>query len=141
MCTSVKKSVTEAFSQHENAQKLSLEAWSQTNKWPVVHEAPTRIDDELTKSTGHSLDLQCALPSDVRSAALDLQAKDGSGSDSDSSGDHHIVRKYGPKLSFAKRGRSLPVNNHMSTMNLLNAGEPQGNNGGERGEVRLDIEA
>lgn len=137
MCVSVKKSVTEAFNQHENAQKLTEEAVMQTNKWPVVHEAPKRFDDELTKSTGQSLDLKPITPFDIQLAAASSQEKDSG--DSDSSIDRLPARRYGPKLSFGKRVRSLPADNHMSTRNLLTAEDRQASNAAQLAEVRLDV--
>ena len=137
MCVSVKKSVTEAFNQHENAQKLCEEALMQTNKWPVVNDAPKRLDDQLTKSTSRSLDLKPITPTDLQLAAANSQEKDSG--DSDSSIDRLSVRKYGPRLSFAKRVRSLPADYHMSTKNLLSAEDRQASSAAELAEVRLDI--
>ena len=137
MCTSVKNSVTEAFNQHENAQMLSQEASMQTNRWPAVHEAPAHIDDELTKSTGQSLDLKRPLPSDIQMAIPEAVQKDSG--DSDSSVDRLPTRRSGPMLSLGKRVRSLPVDNHMSTRNLLSAEHHWESNAAELAELRLDI--
>ena len=154
MCGSVKKGVTEAFKQHLTVIDLADETLKQQDRWPMaVAEACSHLHGDLTipsspamKPTRFQQSFSSGVPplsrdafgrTDVFGRTDDFGGED-SGEDSSSSSECMKMRRFGGKpggLKLSQRMRSLPVENHMSTQDLLSAGQRKSSSS----DVRLDI--
>ena len=141
MCGSVRKGVIEAFKQHMTVSKMTDETMKQQGKWPVtVPEACSTLHGDLTIPRSPSMKPP-KLPSDNGLGRKDTAYRGEESGDSDSSSEGIQMHSFGGRLggSLGLRGsqrlRSLPVENHMSTQDLLSAGERQRNSC----DIRLDM--
>ena len=147
MCGSVKKSVTEAFQQHLTVIELANETLKQQDRWPaaiaescshlhgdlVIPSSPAMKPPRFQRSVSSGF---APLPSETYGEKDTFGREEPGDSDSSSEGIklHRFGRKLGG-LNRSQRLRSLPVENHMSTQDLLSAGQRSSSSS----DIRLDI--
>ena len=147
MCGSVRKSVTEAFKQHLAVSDLADGTLKQQGRWPAaIAESCSHLHGDLIIPSSPTMQpprVQRSVSSGFASLSGDMSGrKDTFGGeepcDSDSSSEGRKMHRFGGKLGgldMLQRLRSLPVENHMSTQDLLSAGQRRSNSS----DIRLDI--
>ena len=147
MCGSVRKSVTEAFKQHLAVSGLADATLKQQDRWPMaVAESCSHLHGDLIIPSSPTMKLprfQRSVSSGFASLSGDaFGGRDTFGGeeseDSDTSSEGMRMHRFGGKLgglNKSHRLRSLPVENHMSTQDLLSAGQRKSSSS----DIRLDI--
>ena len=148
MCQSVKKSVTEAYKQHMTVKGLADATLKQQNMWPAaIADSSSHLHEDLVIPSSPFM-TPPAFEHSVSSGMGPLPADHSGGKaavgmrelvDSDSSSEGMKMHRFGGKLHDrnTRRLRSLPVENHMSTQDLLSAGQRKAGSS----DVRLDVAA
>lgn len=147
MCGSVKKSVTEAFKQHLAVSDLADGRLKQQDRWPMaIAESYSHLNGDLIIPSSPTMKpprFQRSVSSGFASLSCDMSGKKDTfggeeSCDSDSSSEGVKMHRFGGKLgglNTSQRLHSLPVENHMSTQDLLSAGQRKSSSS----DIRLDI--
>ena len=135
MCGSVKSSMTQAMKQHLAVKDLSQAALKQFSSQPFGTIASSGSEVDLDLATPLAVKVKRSISHNPSASSFMAQES----ADSDNSIESTALHPFGRRLKgcLAKRMYSLPVENHMSTRDLLSAEQHTANSS----EVRLDVNA